>query len=416
MLHPLENSQLLVIEDHPAQLMTLTDILSADGLSPIGCLSGKEALAACEQHDVHVAILDLRLSDMDGLTVLQLLKERTPDIKVIINTAYASLESAIEAVNRNAFAYVQKMGNPDELLAQVHRAFHAHLAGYSERLKHEVQAQTAELIRTNAILRQEIAEHARAEEEIRRLNAELETRVQQRTAQLEEANEELKSFAYIVSHDLKAPLRSITQLITWLVEDCAVGLNDQGKEYMNLLRHRVQRMNNLINGVLEYSRIERVSRAAESIDLAQLLAEVLDTLAPPPSITITLPESLPIIHGDRIRVAQVFQNLIGNAIKFLDKPHGNITVDCADDGDRWTFTVTDNGPGIDPKQHEKIFQIFQTLHSRDEVESTGIGLTIVKKIIESSGGSIWVTSAVGQGTSFVFTLPKPNTCEQAASA
>ena len=415
MLHPLENSQLLVIEDHPAQLMTLTDILSADGLSPIGCLSGKEALAACEQHDVHVAILDLRLSDMDGLTVLQLLKERTPDIKVIINTAYASLESAIEAVNRNAFAYVQKMGNPDELLAQVHRAFHAHLAGYSERLKHEVQEQTAELIRTNATLRQEIAEHARAEEEIRRLNAELETRVQQRTAQLEEANEELQSFAYIVSHDLKAPLRGITQLITWLVEDCAVGLNDQGKEYVDLLHHRVQRMNNLINGVLEYSRIGRVSRSAESINLKQLLSEVLDTLAPPPYITITLPESLPMIRGDRIRVAQVFQNLIGNAIKFLDKPHGDIMVGCADDGDRWKFSVTDNGPGIDPQQHEKIFQIFQTLHSRDEVESTGIGLTIVKKIIESSGGSIWVTSAVGQRSCFEFTLPKTNALEQTVS-
>ncbi len=399
-------SAILIVEDNPAQLETLLDILETDGLQPIGCLSGREALAACEQHAVHVAILDLRLPDMDGLTILQRLKERVPDIKVIINTAYASLESAIEAVNRDAFAYVQKMGDPDELLAHVHRAFHAHLAGYSERLEQEVRQRTDELIQANTSLRQEIADRTRAEEEIRRLNVELEMRVQQRTAQLTSANEELKNFAYIVSHDLKAPLRNISQLVTWLVADYVAAFDAQGKEYADLLLSRVKRMDNLINGVLEYSRAGSVADQDEPVALNRLLSDVLDTLSPPPQIRVTAPPDLPMLEGDPTRIAQVFQNLIGNAIKFIGSSQGEIVVNCADAGEFWQFAVTDNGPGIEPQHHEKIFQIFQTLHSRDEHESTGVGLTIVKKIVEFYGGNIWVESQSGQGSTFKFTWPK----------
>jgi len=159
-------STLFVIEDNPTQSETLIDILEADGLHPIVCMSGKEALAACDRQVAYVAILDLRLPDMDGLDLLQRLKGRIPEIKVIINTAYASLESAIEAVNLGAFAYVQKMGDVDELLAHVHRAFHEHLAMYSERLEHEVSARTCELSRANSALREEIAAHKQAEEQL----------------------------------------------------------------------------------------------------------------------------------------------------------------------------------------------------------------------------------------------------------
>ncbi len=244
------------------------------------------------------------------------------------------------------------------------------------------------------------------EEAIRTLNAELEDRVAQRTSQLEAVNEELRSFAYIVSHDLKAPLRNITQLVNWLVQDYAGALDEQGKEYTALLLSRVKRMDNLISGVLEYSRVGRMTGNDEPLDSKLLLLEALDTLAPPSQITVMLPDIFPTIVGDKTRLLQVFQNLIGNAIKFMDKSQGEISICCQDDGAFWQFSVSDNGPGIDAQYQERIFQIFQTLHVRDEIESTGVGLAIVKKIIEFYGGNIWVESAVGQGSTFFFTLPK----------
>jgi PAS domain S-box-containing protein len=252
----------------------------------------------------------------------------------------------------------------------------------------------------------DITDRKRAEEALRTLNAELEQRVHERTTELEAANRELKDFAYVVSHDLKSPLRAISRLVQWIVEDYAGAFDAKGHEMAELLIGRVKRMDNLIDGVLEYSRIGRVIGSAEPIDVNMLLRDVLDTLAPPPAIRITISPELPVMIGDKIRITQVFQNLIGNAIKFIDKPQGEITIVCADAGEFWTFSVADNGPGIDPKHHEKIFQIFQTLHPRDEQESTGIGLTIVKKIVELYGGKIWVESTVGQGSTFCFTWKK----------
>lgn len=258
------------------------------------------------------------------------------------------------------------------------------------------------------VVGRDITERKRAEEDVRKLNIELEARVQQRTAQLEATNKELESFAYVVSHDLKAPLRNITQLIKWLVDDYSGAFDEQGLEYVRLLLNRVKRMDNLINGVLEYSRIGRIVHSDEPLDLNLLLLEVLDTLAPSPEITITLAENFPVIVGDKIRILQVFQNLIGNAMKFMDKSRGEIAIDYRDDGTCWQFSVRDNGPGIEARYYEQIFQIFQTLYAHDDIEGTGIGLAIVKKIIMFYHGKIWVESEIGKGSTFYFTLPKPD--------
>ncbi len=224
--------------------------------------------------------------------------------------------------------------------------------------------------------------------------------------EIENANRELKDFAYIVSHDLKAPLRGIRTVVDWILEDYADKLDEEGSEQLNLLGNRVDRMSALIDGILEYSRIGRVHEEIEHVDLNKLVPEIIDALAPPENITITIENDLPTILGEPTRITQVFQNLLSNAVKYMDKPQGQISVACRDEGDCWKFSVADNGPGIDRQDYEKIFQIFQTLAPRDQVESTGVGLTVVKKIVEMYGGTIYVESQVGRGTTFFFTLPK----------
>ncbi|MYN08638.1 sensor histidine kinase [Pseudoduganella aquatica] len=233
-----------------------------------------------------------------------------------------------------------------------------------------------------------------------------EQKSEQLLQELSSANEELTNFAYVVSHDLKAPLRGIGSLADWLATDYAALFNDEGKEHMRLLINRVHRMGALIDGILQYSRVGRVREAVVLVDLNKVLAEVLDLLAPPPGIAITVAPGLPTVAGEPTRLQQVFHNLISNAIKYMHRPDGQVTVSCEDDGSHWRFAVTDNGPGIEPRHFERIFQLFQTLAPRDRVESTGVGLALVKKIVEMYRGRVWVESAPGAGATFYFTWPK----------
>ena len=238
-------------------------------------------------------------------------------------------------------------------------------------------------------------------------------RAEQRQAQLledlEKVNRELKDFAYIVSHDLKAPLRGIATLAEWIATDYADKLDEQGREQINLLTGRVVRMRNLIDGILQYSRIGRVKEKKDVVNLNDLVSEVVDMVAPPENISITIENELPTIECERTRITQVFQNLISNAVKYMDKPQGQVKIGCVEEDDRWKFSVSDNGQGIEEKHFERIFQLFQTLSPHDKSESTGIGLTVAKKIVELCGGSIWVKSKVGEGSAFFFTLPKQET-------
>lgn len=224
--------------------------------------------------------------------------------------------------------------------------------------------------------------------------------------ELESANEELRNFAYVVSHDLKAPLRAISSLADWVVTDYADKLDDEGKDHMRLLLSRVRRMDGLIDGILQYSRVGRVKEAGVAVDLDQLVHEVIDLLSPPPNIAITIDNLLPTVVAERTRLQQLFQNLLSNAIKYMDKPEGKIRIGCVAAGSKWKLSVSDNGPGIEERHFEKIFQLFQTLAPRDRVESTGVGLALVKKIVEMYGGEIWIESNVGEGSTFFFTLPR----------
>ncbi len=219
-------------------------------------------------------------------------------------------------------------------------------------------------------------------------------------------NEELTHFAYVVSHDLKAPLRGIKLLTEWLYTDYADHFDDEARENLDLLQNRVKRMHNLIEGVLQYSRVGRIKEDIVDIDLDALLPEIIDAIAPPEHVAIRIDGPLPVIQCEPTRITQIFQNLLTNAIKYMDKPAGQVVVACTDNEADWTFSVSDNGPGIEEKHFDRIFKIFQTLAPRDEFESTGVGLTLVKKIVEYYGGRIWVVSEVGQGSTFFFTVSK----------
>ncbi|WP_133271926.1 sensor histidine kinase [Hymenobacter radiodurans] len=225
--------------------------------------------------------------------------------------------------------------------------------------------------------------------------------------QLERRNNELDQFAYVVSHDLKAPLRGIESASRWIEEDLGQELPDHIREFLQLMRTRVHRMENLISGILELARVGRTTQAQERVNVRELLTEIVDSLAPPDGFTVDLPSYLPTLITNRVQLQQVFTNLISNAFKYHDHPEtGTVRIGCREDRQQYTFSIADDGPGIDPEYHERIFVIFQTLTDRDTLESTGVGLAIVKKIVERQGGTIKVESAEGQGAIFTFTWPK----------
>ncbi len=253
------------------------------------------------------------------------------------------------------------------------------------------------IIATSGVL-SDITGRKRHEEELTRLVGELESK-----------NVELEDFAYVVSHDLKAPLRAIATLSEWIESDHADRLDDDGREQLGLLRQRVRRMHGLIEGILAYSRAGRVREQYRPLDMDGMVAEVIDMLSPPEAIEVRVEGPLPEVYAEPTRVAQVFENLISNAMKFMDKPRGLITVRGAAGADGApVFSVADNGPGIEEKHFDRIFKIFQTLSPADGYESTGVGLSLVKKIVTMYGGSVWVESTVGEGTTFHFTLPEKN--------
>ena len=279
------------------------------------------------------------------------------------------------------------------------------LVGREAKIKRLVSRRTMQLMDLNEELNNEINERLNAEKELQKLNETLEQRVAERTAETERHVEELEQFAYVTSHDLKAPLRAIANLSVWLEEDLKGKLTEPTREQLELLRDRVQRMNALIEGLLEYSRIGKAAQSMKNVDTGELLAEVIDSLSPPGGFTVEVAADMPTLHTDRLHLYQVFSNLIGNSIKHVKDEQGHVWIKARKQGEYYEFTVSDDGPGIPRIYHDKVFMMFQTLTVNDYGSNTGIGLALVKKIVQEHGGSITLESEEGSGATFRFTWP-----------
>ncbi|SNR59915.1 sensor histidine kinase [Lutibacter flavus] len=221
---------------------------------------------------------------------------------------------------------------------------------------------------------------------------------------LENKNGELNNYAHIVSHDLKSPLRSIDSLINWVLEDDKNVVNDESKSHLDLILKNVEKMDALISGILNYSTIDKAELDRYDVDIHYLVTELSEILFVPKNVTLTIKNNLPVIIGDKFRLQQLFQNLIQNAIKSIEKEKGFVEVGAVEKENYWEFYVKDNGEGISEQYFNKIFKIFEKID--DNQNATGIGLAIVKRIIDFYGGKIWLESQVSKGTTFYFTIPK----------
>ncbi|MEO9475707.1 MAG: PAS domain S-box protein [Cyclobacteriaceae bacterium] len=223
---------------------------------------------------------------------------------------------------------------------------------------------------------------------------------------LEKRNIELQEYAHIVSHDLKSPLRNIATLVSWIKTDCTDINEHIAFQHVLNIEQSVQKMENLINGILAYANVEHGDRQHVPVNLDKLINDTIAILNIPEHVDVKVVRPLPWMNGDPTRFQQLFQNLIGNAIKFIDKERGLVEIDCAPDNEYYIFSVKDNGAGIAKEYHDKIFQIFEYLDDSETNQSTGIGLSIVKKIVETYEGSITLESEEGVGTTFYVKLKK----------
>lgn len=248
----------------------------------------------------------------------------------------------------------------------------------------------SEAPRTVVCLR-DVTERRRADDALRRS-----------TDALMRSNEDLDQFAYAASHDLKAPLRAIDHLARWIEADCADTLPESAREHLSLLRSRVDRMTGLLDAILEYSRVGRGAHSVDEIDLGSLVDDIVALQAPPPPMRVEHTD-LPVVRTQVVPITQVLANLLSNAIKHHDRPDGAVFIEGVVEDGWLRMCVRDDGPGIDPRYHDQIFELFRSLRSRDEVEGSGVGLALVKKQVERHHGTIELDSAEGRGTAFRFT-------------
>jgi signal transduction histidine kinase len=366
---PKAKLHVLLLEDNPLDAELVLRALSADGYQVSSTLVQDEAgfTSALRTHRAEVVLADYNLPNWKGMEALDVLRREDPDIPMIVVSGGLGDVNAVECIKQGATDYVLKDG-----LARLPQVVRRALREKSERT-----------------LRRQ------AEEDLAR-----------KVDELARSNSDLEQFAYVASHDLQEPLRMVTAYTQLLAERYRGKLDENADKFIAYAIEGAQRMQVLIHDLLEFSRVGG-TEASESADCNEVVKEVLQALAQAieGSGAIVSHGELPSVWAERSQVAQVFQNLIGNALKFRWKEPPLVSVRAEKTDQHWQFSVSDNGIGIAPEYAETIFVVFHRLHGRSDYPGNGIGLAICKKIVEHNGGKIWVESEAGSGSTFKFTLP-----------
>ncbi|PSB40039.1 hybrid sensor histidine kinase/response regulator [filamentous cyanobacterium Phorm 46] len=421
---PLGN--ILVVDDTPENLRLLSTMLTHRGYAPRCVINGQMALRACNSNPPDLILLDIMMPEMNGYEVCQHLKSepKTRDIPVIFISAKDEVFDKVNAFAVGAVDYISKPFQFEEVLARIEshltlRNLQKQLKEQNVLLQQEITSRLAvekNLHEKNQILQQEISNRLAVEKALQEQNLLLQQEISQRqyaesallksNQELARSNAELEQFAYVASHDLQAPLATIASYAQLLEKRYKDQLDSQASKFIGNIVHGCTRMQTLIDDLLEYSRVGRSQRLFELVDcnhaiqqtIANLQGAIRDTEA------VVTYNNLPTIMGDNSQLVQLFQNLVGNAIKYRHDAAPAVHITAWKQEGNWLFSISDNGIGIAPQHQERIFQIFQRLHTQREYSGTGIGLAICQKIVERHGGSIWVESEPGQGSTFHFTL------------
>ncbi|MFK7926123.1 MAG: response regulator [Bacteroidia bacterium] len=374
-------AKILVVEDDKDQRMAITRLLSKLEANVFDAESGQKALSLMLRHDFVLVILDINMPNMDGIETARLMRanEPTANIPIIYVTAYSQDDQSIsEAYQLGAIDYLFKPLKSEILLAKVQSFLFYHYKEQERQLERELQKE--------------------AEKEDMKRRAEL----------LALQNKELREFSYITSHDLQNPLNTISNYVQILQEDYGGKLDKDAERYLNTIAKASERMQKLIKDLLVYSQIgqKRVLRPVDLNELIKYIQSDLHYLISETGANFEIGK-LPQINGVDTEFNLLFQNLITNAIKFVEKGiKPQIKISAEEGETHWAFEVEDNGIGMEEKYQEKIFAIFQRLHSRKQYEGTGIGLAHCQKIVEYYEGRIWVDSILNEGSTFRFTIKK----------
>jgi signal transduction histidine kinase len=402
--------RILYLEDDRTDVELVRTKLEDEGLDcdMISVETQADFVAALNDAGFDVILADYKLPSFDGLTALSIARKKAPDVPFIFLSGSMGEELAIDTLKRGATDYVlkQRLSRLGPAIRRALEEAEEHLERrkaeeevkrYQEHLEEMVKERTAQLRITNERLEQEIAERKETEEELKKISAEL-TR----------SNADLQHFAYAASHDLQEPLRVIEGFIKLLEKRYADKLDTKAKEFIGYTVEGVNRMRALIKDLLDYSRtgtIEMNLKPTNFSDAVERAVFSLKAAAEETGATITC-DTLPTISADIVQMSRLFQNLLGNAIKFRGEKAPDIHISAEKNENGWTFSVRDNGIGIDPENAERIFSVFQRLHTKEEYPGTGIGLAVCKRIVERHGGKIWVKSEKGKGATFCFTIPE----------
>jgi signal transduction histidine kinase len=396
--------QVLLVEDNSGDARLLREMFSKEKTGSFELthvLHLSEALRLLAKGGVDIVLLDLGLPDGHGLDTVRRARAVAPGVPLIVLTGLDDEALAAEAMKEGAQDYLIKGEIENRALPRALRhSIERHRMQLGTDLIHaQVQARTDELREVNVQLRAEIAARDAAERELRTNNQ-----------HLSRSNRDLEDFAYIASHDLKAPLGGIDSAAKWLEEDLRDSLSDESRKILGLMRSRITRMEKLLDDLLSYSRAGRTDTAVSETNVADIFDSIVGVLTPPAHIQVRVEGGLPVIVTASAQLEQVLRNLINNAIKHHDKQSGEVVLSGKRVGDVVEFSVRDDGPGIAPQFHDKIFQLFQTLKRRDEVEGSGMGLALVKKLVEQQNGRITVHSrGDGTGSEFRFGWPTETT-------